>query len=58
MVIFTYKFNQHNKYYKYPDQKIGKCFVCQRLLDVPIWIRHRLNALIVPFLQNIDWWNR
>ena len=24
MVIFTYKFNQHDKYYKYPDQTIGR----------------------------------
>ena len=24
LVIFTHKFNQHNKYYKYPDQAIGR----------------------------------
>ena len=24
LVIFTYKFNQHDKYYKYPDQTIGR----------------------------------
>ena len=24
LVIFTHKFNQYNKYYKYPDQTIGR----------------------------------